>query len=73
MGERESTVNCLEYTLLFQTGEPQETQSSISTEAIFKRGNAEKRRGRDSGSRRERERHRESGGLELDEGHISSH
>ena len=54
-----------------QSLEPQETHSSISTEAIFKRPNAVKMK-RKRQHRQETEK-RESGGLELEEGHISSH
>lgn len=42
-----------------------------STEVLFKRENAGKWTGKDS--RRKRVKERESGGLELDEGHISFH
>lgn len=53
--------------LLFFKDWNHKKHSSISTEVIFIRANAEKRRGRDSTGKRQ------SGGLELDEGHISSH
>lgn len=53
-----------------KTGTIRNTHSSIFTEAIFERQNAEKEREEETGKRR---RGRESGGLEMDEGHISSH
>ena len=73
---RERDMNDLK--TLLQRLELQETHS-IFKEAIFKKGKAEKRRGRDSRGKRgrererEREREKESGGLEMDEGHVSSH